>query len=114
MFPVPYHSRSNFLNVSLSSLKTKTRRKYLFCGVILCRKIRETPYNLRQNVIKNVSVYFHPLKSNKKKLIITSPMKAYHIKTMSMINKQKTIWDTIQSSIHFLKYPNSYFSWRQM
>ena len=68
MFPVPYNSRSNFLNVSLSSLKTKTRRKYLFCGVILCRKIRETPYDLRQNVIKNVSVYFHPLKSNKKKL----------------------------------------------
>ena len=69
-------------------LKTKTRRKYLFCGVILCRKIRETPYNLRQNVIKDISVYFHPLKKNKNKLIITSPMKAYHIKTMSMINKR--------------------------
>ena len=46
--------------------------------------------------------YFYLLVNNKKKLIINSPMiEAYHIKTMSVINKYKRLWNTIQSSIYF-------------
>ena len=30
-------------------------------------------------------------------------MEAHHIMTMSAINKHKTLWNTIQSSINFLK-----------
>ena len=68
--------------------------------------------------------YFYLLVNNKKKLIINSPMiEAYHIKTMSLINKYKRsrtqfkvalIFKNIQISIFLGDKGNSFLSNKQL